>query len=137
MTAYGGKILAALLFIAVAIWAGLAYLSSRAPAQTPAAEAAPTGILAIAHRAAGGAHMYTGTVEVPACDELSAGIRSTGVNPAHLTLLLTFSPAPCSGSAAAEEFSLSYNAEKGTGAPVVKSVMVNGSPADFAVVEHN
>ncbi len=146
MSSYGGRILAALIILAVAIWAGLSYLANRSPANgspsgapPSSAEASAQNSLAIRHSIAGVAHLYAGTIQVPACKALSAGLRSIGVSPAHLTVLLEFQPVPsCSGGdSAAEDFSLSYDIGKGMPVPVVDGVTLNGAAANFNLVEPN
>lgn len=144
MSSYGGRILAALIILAVAIWAGLSYLANRSPVNGPPSNASPSSVeaagqysLAIRHSVTGAAHTYVGSVQVPACEALSAGLQSTGVSPAHLTVLLEFRSIPsCSGGASAsEDFSLSYDIGKGMQAPVVDGVTLNGTAATFSLVE--
>ena len=131
MSPHASRVLGFLVLIIVAVWATLSYIGAQAPE-----DASANGRVVIEHTREGGMNRYSGTVMVPACTTLAAGIRATGVEPTHLYILLELEPLDsCSdGMPSLEEFTLAYD-HAGASAPLLKEVTVDGAPAQFSVSE--
>lgn len=87
------------------------------------------------HVVQGGVHSYSGAVSLPnACDTLSNGISTQGVNPSHITIHLSQGSVPCSTATKTQAgFMVSFS---GAGeAPIVDAVILNGMEIPYTLVE--
>ncbi len=131
MGPHGSRVLAFFILLIVALWAGLAYIGART-----GAEATLGSGLSIKHSQNGNMHTYSGVVPVPACNELAAGLTSVGVDPAHLTLMLSVAQlSTCTGgSPSVQDFTLAYGAASDS-PPLLVEVLLNDRSASFKVAE--
>lgn len=129
----GVLVLTILILFMLSGWWALSHYSS--PLQT--GEVSPVvkkEAIQIEHSKKGKTQVYAGAMMVSDCDLFSAGVEAQSGDVTELTLLLSIRKGddPCSGISTSTPFSVSVDAEQ---APVVKSVLVGGSPASFEVVE--
>lgn len=91
----------------------------------------------ILHRAEkDGAHSYSGSIFLPsACDTLSNGISTQGVNPAHITIRLSADRVACKTAAKTESEFLVSLTNSDEMPPIVDAVTFNGLEIPYTLVE--
>ena len=132
MSPHASRILALLILLIVAVWAALAYIGSRT-----GAEATVSSGISVTYSREGTMHTYAGTVAVPACKELSAGLKSVGIDPPHITLVLAVEDLPecAAGEPSVQEFTLAYGSPTGA-SPLLSEVLLNGIPSSFKIANY-
>ncbi|MBY0473022.1 hypothetical protein K2Q00_01915 [Patescibacteria group bacterium] len=125
-------ILVLLAILVLGAW-GLLTLQTKQQAPTTVTIDLP---LILHHSVRDGVHSYSGTISLPnACNTLSNGISTKGVDPSHLTIQLSEGSVPCpSAVKTAVEFLVSFT--DGRTAPVVDAVTFNGMEVPFTLTEN-
>lgn len=133
-----------LALLALGAWKFLALRSkqpSAAASANTSASSTPSLIaidlpLMVHHVKKDASHTYSGSVWLPnACDALSSGMSTQGVNPSHLTIQLSADVTACPANTKTEtDFSVSFS-DSGTKAPVIDAVTFNGLQIPYTLVE--
>ena len=91
----------------------------------------------IEHSVSKGVHKYSGVVNTPACNDLSAGLRTVGSEPARVQVRLVFLPkSGCNNSGEiGRTFSVSFADSKSDNAPVFDGLTINGISVEVNIEE--
>lgn len=89
--------------------------------------------LGVTHAVSKGVHVYAGSLVVPACSDMSAGLRTEGEK-VYVDIVLTEAAPGCTSLPTGKVFTLSYEPAKGV-EPVFGGVTINGVWFELAATE--
>lgn len=145
MKAHGILVLVLIIAVLIGGWWAIAFFRTPTAAQ-PITQVPPTVPepiftlpITVSHSFQNGTHFYSGTVvSKSACGIKSSGISLTGINPAHVTLILEASSGVCADVATTSQstFSVSFKTS-GEKTPILDKVTVNGGEVSHTLEHAN